>query len=107
MGVPLCVGLGEASHIALHEMENEIKRLPGSLNISFAYVEGEGLMMGLKEFAVSSGSACTSVSLEPSYVLKAIGVTEDLAHTSIRFCLGNYTTKEDINYVILRITEET
>jgi cysteine desulfurase len=73
-------------------------RLPNNLNVSFAYVEGESLMMGIKEIAVSSGSACTTASLEPSYVLKAIGVTEDLAHTSIRFGLGRFTTVEEIDY---------
>merc|ERR1711939_323372 len=85
---------------------DEIKRLPGSLNISFSYVEGEGLMMGLKDFAVSSGSACTSSSLEPSYVLKSIGVSEDLAHTSIRFCLGYNTTKKEVEFAILRVVKE-
>lgn len=75
------------------------KRIPGNLNVSFAYVEGESLIMGLKGIAVSSGSACTSASLEPSHVLRAIGVGEDLAHTSIRFGVGRFTTKEDLEYV--------
>src|SRR5580658_7026445 len=75
-------------------------RLPGNLNISFAFVEGEGLMMALKDVAVSSGSACTSASLEPSYLLRALGVEEELAHTSIRFGLGRFTTDEEVDYVI-------
>lgn len=77
----------------------EGKRLPNNLNVSFAYVEGEGLMMAIKDVAVSSGSACTSSSLEPSYVLRAIGVEEELAHTSIRFSLGRFTTDEEVDYV--------
>ncbi|HAR43893.1 MAG TPA: IscS subfamily cysteine desulfurase [Bdellovibrionales bacterium] len=81
------------------------ERIPGNLNISFAYVEGESLMMGMKELAVSSGSACTSASLEPSYVLKAIGVGEDLAHTSIRFGLGRFTTEEEIDFAIAKVVK--
>jgi cysteine desulfurase len=73
--------------------------LPNNLNISFAYVEGEAMMMAIKDVCVSSGSACTSASLEPSYVLRAIGVGEDLAHTSIRFGLGRFTTEEETDYV--------
>ena len=74
-------------------------RLPGNLNISFAYVEGEAMLMALKDVAVSSGSACTSASLEPSYVLRALGVGEELAHTSIRFGLGRFNTEEEVDYV--------
>jgi cysteine desulfurase len=75
-------------------------RLPGNLNISFAFVEGEAMMMALKDVAVSSGSACTSASLEPSYVLRALGVAEEMAHTSIRFGLGRFTTEEEVDYVV-------
>jgi cysteine desulfurase len=78
-------------------------RLPNNLNVSFAFVEGESLMMGMKELAVSSGSACTSASLEPSYVLKSIGVGEDLAHTSIRFGLGRFTTEEEIDFALKKV----
>ncbi len=82
------------------------ERLPNNLNISFAYVEGESLLMGInEEIAVSSGSACTSASLEPSYVLKALGVGEDLAHTSIRFGLGRFNTQEEVDYTINRIVK--
>lgn len=130
---PLCVGLGEACRIAITEMESENKRLkklqeklyqgifnnlkevylngdkeervPGNINISFAYVEGEGLMMGIKELSVSSGSACTSASLEPSYVLRALGVEEELAHTSIRFGLGRFTTEEEVDLAIEKIVK--
>ena len=75
-------------------------RLPGNLNISFAFVEGEGLLMAMKDVAVSSGSACTSASLEPSYVLRSLGVEEDLAHSSIRFGLGRFNTEEEVDFVI-------
>lgn len=124
----LCVGLGHACVLAQQEMHTEQvhlqkltdlfydrimerlpevylngdrhKRVPGNLNLSFAYVEGEGLMMAIKNLSVSSGSACTSASLEPSYVLRALGVTDDLAHTSIRFGFGRYTTEKDILYAV-------
>ncbi len=79
------------------------ERLPNNLNISFAYVEGESLLMGLDDIAVSSGSACTSATLEPSYVLKALGVGEDLAHTSIRFGLGRFNTEEEVDYVAEKV----
>jgi len=79
--------------------------LPHNLNISFAYVEGESLLMGINDVAVSSGSACTSATLEPSYVLKALGVGDDLAHTSIRFGLGRFNTEEEVDYVAGRVTE--
>jgi len=131
---PLVVGLGKACELASKEMAAEAERLhgfqdrlfaglkeripeiflngdlvhriPGNLNISFAYVEGEGLMMGIKDLAVSSGSACTSASLEPSYVLRALGVEEELAHTSLRLGLGRFTTEEDIDYAVERIAKE-
>jgi len=80
-------------------------RLPNNLNISFAYVEGESMLMGINDIAVSSGSACTSATLEPSYVLKALGVGEDLAHTSIRFGLGRFNTEEEVDYVAARVVE--
>ena len=80
-------------------------RLPHNINISFAYVEGESLLMGINDIAVSSGSACTSATLEPSYVLKALGVGEDLAHTSIRFGVGRFNTDEEIDYVADRVVE--
>jgi cysteine desulfurase len=80
-------------------------RLPHNLNISFAYVEGESLLMGINEVAVSSGSACTSASLEPSYVLKALGAGDDLAHSSIRFGLGRWTTEEEVDYVVDKLTK--
>ena len=130
---PLCVGLGEAAAIAKREMGEETQkltklrdrfydsvskrlpevylngdlksRIPGNLNLSFAYVEGEGLMMGIKDLSVSSGSACTSASLEPSYVLRALGVTEDLAHTSLRIGFGRFTTEDEVDYAADRIVE--
>src|SRR5262245_1267489 len=82
------------------------ERLPGNANISFAYVEGEGLMMGIKDIAVSSGSACTSASLEPSYVLRALGVGDELAHSSIRFGIGRFTTQEEIDFTIDHVAKE-
>ena len=125
---PLCVGLGEAAEICLKEMDGEAKRLkklqermlkglndklaeivvngdlehriPGNLNISFAYVEGESLMMGIKGLSVSSGSACTSASLEPSYVLRALGVEEEMAHTSLRIGLGRFTTEQEVDTAV-------
>jgi cysteine desulfurase len=128
---PLCVSLGEACALAQAENEEETKRLqtlsnrlysgimdrlpevylngdrdqriPGNLNLSFAYVEGEGLMMAIKELSVSSGSACTSASLEPSYVLRALGVEEELAHTSIRFGLGRFTTTQEVDLTIEKV----
>jgi cysteine desulfurase len=121
------IGLGKACELAQQEMPEEAKkmralrdrlragleakldevyingsmehRLPNNLNMSFAYVEGESLLMGINDVAVSSGSACTSATLEPSYVLKALGVGEDLAHTSIRFGLGRFNTEEEVDYV--------
>ena len=127
------VGMGEACAICHREMPEESKRLqhlrdklrdkflseldevyvngsqehrlPHNLNISFAYVEGESLLMGINDVAVSSGSACTSATLEPSYVLKALGVGDDLAHTSIRFGLGRFNTEEEVDYVAGRVTE--
>lgn len=126
--VPLIVGLGMACELCAKEMTTEAARLtqlreklrqgimsqleevylnghpterqPGNLNLSFAFVEGEGLMMGIKDVAVSSGSACTSASLEPSYVLKALGLGDELAHSSIRYGLGRFTTEEEVDYVI-------
>jgi len=80
-------------------------RLPHNLNISFAYVEGESLLMGINDVAVSSGSACTSASLEPSYVLKALGAGDDLAHSSIRFGLGRWTTEEEVDYVADKLAQ--
>jgi cysteine desulfurase len=80
-------------------------RLPHNLNISFAYVEGESLLMGINDIAVSSGSACTSATLEPSYVLKALGMGDDLAHSSIRFGLGRFNTQEEVEYTAGRVVE--
>lgn len=128
LSLPLCVALGAASEIAEQDMEKDYahveklsnrlkdglmsqldhvilngdaeKRYPGCMNFSFAYVEGESLLMALKSIAVSSGSACTSASLEPSYVLRAIGVDEELAHTSIRFGLGRFTTEAEVDLAV-------
>ena len=79
---------------------------PGCVNLSFAYVEGESLLMAMKDVALSSGSACTSASLEPSYVLRAIGADEDLAHSSIRFGIGRFTTQEEVDYTAERAIKE-
>ncbi|MCJ8208909.1 IscS subfamily cysteine desulfurase [Mucilaginibacter sp. RS28] len=127
LNVPGIVGLGKACELARLEMDSEAARLsqlrdklqaslteleesyvngnvehrlPHVANISFKYVEGEGLMMAMKDLAVSSGSACTSASLEPSYVLKSLGLSDDLAHSSIRFGLGRFTTEEEVDYAI-------
>jgi cysteine desulfurase len=86
-------------------MGHPTQRLPHNLNISFAYVEGESLLMGLKEVALSSGSACTSATLEPSYVIRAMGVGHDLAHSTIRFGLGRFNTEEEVDYVTKRVIE--
>lgn len=130
----LCVGLGEACRICNLEMQEESNRIndlknllidgiknecsdifingsekhrvPGNVNLSFAYVEGESLMMGIKNLAVSSGSACTSASLEPSYVLKALGVSEELAHTSLRIGIGRFTTDHDVKQAVDVIVDE-
>jgi cysteine desulfurase len=128
-----CVGMGEAFRIAKQEMagENErirmlrdrlykglqdieevylngdlVNRISGNLNISFNFVEGESLIMALKDLAVSSGSACTSASLEPSYVLRALGRNDELAHSSIRFTLGRFTTEEDVDFTIKLVKEK-
>jgi len=100
LNVPGIVGFGKACEIC-----NKEARLPHVTNISFKYVEGEGLMMGFnKNIALSSGSACTSASLEPSYVLKALGLGDDLAHSSLRFGLGRYTTEEQIDFTIEQVS---
>jgi cysteine desulfurase len=85
---------------------DEEHRLSGNLNLSFSFVEGEGLMMAIKDVAVSSGSACTSASLEPSYVLHAMGIGDDLAHSSIRFGLGRFTSEEEVDFVIDLVTSK-
>jgi cysteine desulfurase len=129
--VPSIVGFGKACELAQREMPEEARRLaglrdrlqegilarldevhlnghprgrlPGNLNLSFAYVEGESLLMGLNDVAVSSGSACTSASQEPSYVLRALGVDEDLTQASLRFGLGRFNTEEEVDYVVERV----
>ena len=83
----------------VHLNGHPTERLPGNLNVVFAYVEGEAMMMSIKDVAVSSGSACTSASLEPSYVLRAMGVGEEHAHSSIRFGLGRFNTEEEVDFV--------
>uniref|UniRef100_A0A9J8D0F2 cysteine desulfurase n=1 Tax=Cyprinus carpio carpio TaxID=630221 RepID=A0A9J8D0F2_CYPCA len=131
---PLAVGLGAACDIAQQELEYDHKRVtslanrlvqkimseipdvvmngdpdqryPGCVNLSFAYVEGESLLMALKDVALSSGSACTSASLEPSYVLRAIGADEDLAHSSIRFGIGRFTTEEEVDYTVEKCIQQ-
>ncbi|HBY64471.1 MAG TPA: IscS subfamily cysteine desulfurase [Solibacterales bacterium] len=133
LNVPGIVGFGKAAELCHQEMASESKRLaamrdrlkdkllsaldevyingtmesrlPHNLNISFAYVEGESLLMGINDIAVSSGSACTSATLEPSYVLKALGAGDDLAHSSIRFGLGRFTTDEEIEYTSQRVID--
>jgi cysteine desulfurase len=133
LNVPAIAALGEACELCNKEMVEESKRLrhlrdklkdklmgeldevyingsmehrlPHNLNISFAYVEGESLLMGINEIAVSSGSACTSATLEPSYVLKALGAGDDLAHSSIRFGLGRFTTEDEIDYTANKVIE--
>merc|ERR1712107_636951 len=82
------------------------RHYPGCVNLSFAFVEGESLLMALKDIALSSGSACTSASLEPSYVLRAIGAEEDLAHSSIRFGIGRFTSEEEVRYTVERTVKE-
>jgi cysteine desulfurase len=133
LNVPSIVGLGAACNIAFNDMAEESKRLagmrdnlkdqifaeldevyingstedrlPGNMNISFAYVEGESLLMGINDIAVSSGSACTSATLEPSYVLKALGAGDDLAHSSIRFGIGRFNTQAEVDYVARRVID--
>jgi len=107
------IDLRSKLHAAIFERLDEVylnghptERLPGNLNVSFAYVEGESLLMGLNDIAVSSGSACTSATLEPSYVIRALGVSDDLAHSSIRFGLGRFNTEEEIDYVTAKVVRE-
>ncbi|HLH78018.1 MAG TPA: IscS subfamily cysteine desulfurase [Candidatus Binataceae bacterium] len=134
LNVPGIVGMGKACELAAAEMASEAERmrdlraklqagiferldevylnghptqrLPGNLNLSFAYVEGESLLMGIKDVAVSSGSACTSATLEPSYVIRALGTDEELAHSSIRFGLGRFNTEEEVDYVAASVVRE-
>ncbi|MGH7812519.1 MAG: IscS subfamily cysteine desulfurase [Candidatus Binataceae bacterium] len=107
------LGLRSKLHAGLSERLDEIylnghptERLPGNLNISFAYVEGESLLMGINDIAVSSGSACTSATLEPSYVIRALGVGDELAHSSLRFGLGRFNTEEEVDFVTGRVERE-
>jgi cysteine desulfurase len=124
------VGMGEAARIAAEEMENESVRLaalrqrfwdgikdieevhingdaeshlPGAINVSIAFVDGESLIMSLKDLAVSSGSACTSASLEPSYVLRALGLSDDLAHSSLRFSFGRFSTEQEVDAAVAQL----
>ena len=98
---------GLVTHIPEISVNGDLeRRWWGCLNVSFAHVEGESLLMGAKNIAVSSGSACTSESLEPSYVLRALGVEEELAHTSIRFGIGRFTTEEEVDYVVETMARE-
>jgi cysteine desulfurase len=97
------VGLDKIDFVTLNGHPEH--RLPHTVNLSFAYVEGESMLLDINDVAVSSGSACTSASLEPSYVLKALGVTEDLAHSSIRFGLSRFTTEEEVDYVVSKLTK--
>ncbi len=99
----LWAGLNDMEEVYLNGDEKQ--RVSGNLNVSFNYVEGESLIMALKDIAVSSGSACTSASLEPSYVLRALGMSDELAHSSIRFSIGRFTTEEEIDYVISHVRE--
>jgi cysteine desulfurase len=133
LNVPGIVGLGKACQLAGEEMQEEASRLqgmrdrlkmkleaeldyvhvngsmehhlPGNLNMSFVYVEGESLLMGINDVAVSSGSACTSATLEPSYVLKALGLGDDVAHSSIRFGLGRFNTAAEVDYVAAKVID--
>jgi cysteine desulfurase len=124
------VGMGEAAHLALESLEEEARRLealrerfwagiadipeiringdprqrlPGALNISIGYVEGEALLMSLKDLALSTGSACTSASLEPSYVLRAIGLPDELAHSSLRLSFGRFTSADDVDVAVTQL----
>jgi cysteine desulfurase len=91
-------GLSDIEEVYLNG--DPVQRVPHNLNVSFNFVEGESLIMGIKELAVSSGSACTSASLEPSYVLRALGRSDELAHSSIRFTIGRFTTEADVDFAI-------
>ena len=132
LAAPLCVGLGKASEIAAQDMDEEAERLkafrdrfldaimirlpdvtvngdldhriPGNLNLSFSGIQAEDLMVGLRDLAVSTGSACTSASVEPSYVLRALGLSDDLAQASIRIGLGRFTTEAEVDFAAEKIT---